>query len=56
MSNKIYFGGKGFRYIIGYKEVMLLCMILQKMSGYIKIFDKQTTCTVLIKDDELLQK
>ena len=43
LSNKVYFGKKGFKYSIGYKDhekVRQLCVMLPKMSGYRRDFDE----------------
>ena len=42
MSHKFKHGDDGFKYFIGYKEgeiVKLLCIILPRMTGYIKYFE-----------------
>ena len=42
ISDKFKHNNEGFKYFIGYKEgeiVKLLCIILPRMSGYIKYFE-----------------
>ena len=42
VSDKFKHGDEGFKYFIGYQEgeiVRLLCIILPRMSGYIKYFE-----------------
>ena len=55
----ISFGKKGFKYFIGYKDdqnIMLLCILLTEMSGYVKSFDESKCMFFLIKDEEFLEK
>ena len=51
---------KALRYFISYREgeiVKLLCIILPKMSGYIKYFENvRKNMSILIKDDEVWEK
>ena len=59
VSNKIFFGKKGFKYLIGYKDaknIRLLCMFLPKLKAYRWDFDETKYMSFLIKDDELLEK
>ena len=59
VSNKVFFGKKGFKYFIGYKnakKIRSLCIFLPKMSAYRKDFDETKFISVLTKDDELLEK
>ena len=57
VSNKISYGKKGFKYLIGYKnakKIRPLCIFLPNMNAYRKDFDKTKHIAFLIKDDELL--
>ena len=57
VSNKISYGKKGFKYLIGYKnakKIRPLCIFLPNMNAYRKDFDKTKHISFLIKDDELL--
>ena len=60
VSDKFKHSDDGFKYFIGYKEgeiVKPLCIILPKMSGYIKYFENQGKNTsFVIKDDSVLDK
>ena len=60
VSDKFKHSYDGFKYFIGYQEgetVKPLCIILPKMSGYIKYFENGgKTCLFLIKDDEVREK
>ena len=59
VSNKIFFGKKGLRYFVGYKDskkIIPLCVFLPKMTAYRKDFDQAKFMSFLIKDDELLEK
>ena len=59
VSNKVFFGKKGFKYFIGYKhakKVRPSCLFLPKMSAYRRGFDENKYIYFLIKDDELLEK
>ena len=59
VSNKIFFGKKGLRYFVGYKDskkIIPLCIFLPKMTAYRKDFDQAKFMSFLIKDDELLEK
>ena len=51
---------ESFKYFIGYQEggiVKLLCIILPRMSGYIKYFENSgKNMSFLIKDDEVWEK
>ena len=44
VSNKVPFGKNGFKYFIGYEDdsgkIMPLCIMLQKMSAFIRNFDE----------------
>ena len=56
VSNKVYFGIKGFKCFIGYKDDkrnQILMHIFQRMSAYRKDFDETKYISFLIKDDEL---
>ena len=59
-SDKFKHSDYGFKYFIGYIEgeiVKPLCIILPKMSGYIKYFENQGKNTsFVIKDDSVLDK
>ena len=47
------------KYFIGYKidkKIVVLCILLPKMNGYKKRFDKTNYMSFLIKDNELLEK
>ena len=58
-SNKVFFGKKGLKYLIGYKEAKKIrpcCIVLTKMSAYRKDFDETKHLSFLIKDDKLLEK
>ena len=60
VSNKVYFGKKGFKYFIDYKngdkKIRPLCIFLPKMRAYRKDFDEIKYISFLTKDDELLEK
>ena len=59
VSNKIFFGKKGLRYFVGYKDskkIIPICIFLPKMTAYRKDFDQAKFMSFLIKDDELLEK
>ena len=60
VPDKFKHGDDGFKYFIRYKEgeiVKPLCIILPKMSGYIKYFENQGKNTsFVIKDDSVLDK
>ena len=60
VSDKFKHGDEGFKYFIGYQEgeiVRLLCIILPRMSGYIKYFENgEKSMSFLIKDDEVWEK
>ena len=61
VSNKISFGGKNYKYFIGYfykgNKVKPLNIMLPKTSAYVKIYDEQTKLMYLfIEDDDLLKK
>ena len=58
VSNKVSFSKKGFKYFIGYKygKKRPLRILLLKMSAYRRDFDKTKYMSILIKDDELLEK
>ena len=59
VSNKIFFGKKGLRYFVGYKDskkIRSLCIFLPKMTAYRQDFDQAKFMSFLIKDDELLEK
>ena len=60
VSDKFKHSDEGFKYFIGYQEdeiVKPLCIILQKMMGYIKYFDNGgKNVSFLIKDDKILNK
>ena len=51
---------KSFKYFIGYKDgniIRLLCIILPKMSGYIKYFeDKGKNVSFMIENKSVLTK
>ena len=57
--NKVPFGKKGFKYLIGYKDdkkVRLLCIMLPKRSRYRRGFYETKYMSFLIKYDELPEK
>ena len=58
VSNNVSFGKKGFQYFIGYKAAknIRLCMFLLKISVCRRYFDETKYISLLIKDDELLEK
>ena len=59
MSNKVLFGKKEFKYLIGYKDAKKnksLCIFLSKMTAYRKELDETKCISFLIKDNELLEK
>ena len=61
VSNKIYSGGKNYKYFIGYfyndHKVKPLHIMLPKTSAYVKTYDGQTKWMhVLIENDDLLEK
>ena len=60
-SNKISFGGKTYKYFIGYfhnhHKVKALHIMLPKTTAYVKIYDGQTKWMYfLIENDNLLEK
>ena len=61
LSNKIFFGGKNYKYFTGYlyddNKVTPLHIILPKTNTYVKCYDGQTKWVYfLIEDDDLLEK
>ena len=61
MSNKVLFGGKSDKYIIGYlcnnDKVKSLHIMLPKTCAYLRSYDGQTKMMYfLINDDDLLEK
>ena len=60
VSDKFKHNDEGFKYFIGYLEggiVKPLCIILPKMSGYIKYFEYGSpNMSFFIKDDEVWEK
>ena len=60
VPDKFKHGEDGFKYFIGYKEgeiVKPLCIILPKMSGYIKYFENgDKNMYFMVKDDDMLDK
>ena len=60
VSTKFPFSKKGFKYFIGYEnyyeEIMSLCILLPKLSGYKRHFDETKYMSFLIKNNELLEK
>ena len=60
ISDKFNHNNNDFKYFIGYQEdeiVKPLCIILPKMSGYIKYFEYgNPNMSFFIKDDELWEK
>ena len=60
VSDKSKHNNEGFKYFIGYQEgkiVKPLCIILPRMSGYIKCFENWgKSMSFLIKDGELSKK
>ena len=61
VSNKISFGGKNYKYFIGYFYndliVQPLHIMLPKTSAYVKRYDRQTKWMyILVEDDSLLKK
>ena len=59
VSNKVLFDKKVFKYFIGYNDAKKnrpLCIFLPKMSAYRRDFDETKYMSLLIKDDELLEK
>ena len=57
VSNKVSFGKKSFKHLIGYKdtEIRFLCIFFPKMSAYRRDFDETKYVSFLIKDYELGQ-
>ena len=55
VSNKVFYGKKGFKYFISCKDskVRPLCIFLPKMG---RNFDENKYMSFMIKDDELLEK
>ena len=57
VSDKFKHNNQGFKYFIGYQEgriVKPLCIILPRMSGYIKYFENGgKNMSFLIKDDKV---
>ena len=60
VSDKFKHNNKGFKYFIGYQEsgiVKPLCIILPRMSGYIKYFENgDKIMYFFIKDDKVWEK
>ena len=59
VSNEVSFGKKRCKYFIDYKDAKKLrplCIFLLKMTAYIKYFDETKFMSLLIKDDELIEK
>ena len=57
VSNKVFFGKKRFKYVIGYKDGKRLDLqILPKRIAYKREFDEIKYISLLIKDDELLER
>ena len=60
ISNKVSLGRKHFKCFVDYKDdyykMKLLCLILPKMSRYVKSFDETKYVYFLIKDDELVKR
>ena len=60
VSDKFKHNNKGFKYFIGYQEsgiVKPLCIILPRMSGYIKYFENRDKIMYFfIKDDKVWEK
>ena len=53
------FGKKSIKCYVGYKDnkrVRPLCVMLQKISAYRKDFDEDKYMSLLIKNDEFLEK
>ena len=60
VSDKFKHNNEGFKYFIGYQEVGIvkpLCIILPRMSGYIKHFENSgKNMSFFIKDDKAWEK
>ena len=59
VSNEVSFGKKRCKYFIDYKDAKKLrplCIFLLKMTAYRKYFDETKFMSLLIKDDELIEK
>ena len=59
VSNEVSFGKKRCKYFIDYKDAKKLRplrIFLLKMTAYIKYFDETKFMSLLIKDDELIEK
>ena len=60
VSEKFRYSDEGFKYFICYQEdetVKLLCVILPKMSGYIKYFENDgKSMSFMVKDNSVLNK
>ena len=59
VSDKFKHSDQGFKYFIGYQEaeIIILCIILPQMSGYIKYFENGgKNMFFLIQDDEVREK
>ena len=59
VSNEVSFGKKRCKYFIDYKDAKKLrplCIFLLKMTAYRKYFDETKFISLLIKDDELIEK
>ena len=57
--NKVSFGKKSFKCFIGYEDnekVVPLCVMFPKISGYRKKFSEAKYVSLLITDNELLEK
>lgn len=60
IPNKVSIGKKGDKYYTGYiddnYQIILLCIMLLKLSGYVPTFDESKYMPFLIKTDDLLKK
>ena len=58
VSNKVFFGKKGFKYFIGLKDdkTRPLCIFLPKMGAHKRDFDETKDMSFLIKDNEIWEK
>ena len=60
ISNQVSFGVKGYKYFISYKadgyKIRPLCIMLPKLSEYVKSFDETRSMSFFVKDEKLLKR
>ena len=58
-SEKFSCAKKGFKYLVSYKnneQATPLCVLLPKMSSYLRHFDDEKTMSLLVKDKKFVSK